>query len=170
MQWLRSDRGGGGQGALAVVAIICIGVAAFFIVKQTKPKDEGASGIFYYCTSCEKEFVDSADKVPPIKCPYCKQVTGAYLRKYKCKECGTEFRGYLLKWPMDVKRRKERRKRGEKVPFQPGETELVSPADEEYWVDSESPEGFDIINNIVCPECEASGGNLETIFPKPKKK
>jgi len=153
-----------------VVAIICIAVAVFFIVKQTKPKDDSSSGgVYYYCTNCEKEFVDS-DKDPPIKCPNCKQVTGVYLRKSKCTQCGTVFRAYLLKWDPDVKRRRQRRRQGENVPYAPDESELVSEPDEEYWVNSEFPDGIDIMTNIVCPECEASGENLEAIFPKPKKK
>jgi hypothetical protein len=168
MQRLRSNRGGG-QGILAIIAIICIAVAAFFIVKQTKKKDEGASGgVYYYCTNCEKEFVDT-DQDPPIKCPYCNQLTGVYLRKCKCNKCSCVFRAYLLKWDPDVKRRRERRRQGENVPYEEGETELISEPDADYWVDSQSPDGIDILANISCPKCGASGEDIEPVFPEPKK-
>jgi YHS domain-containing protein len=166
MQSLTSTRGGG-QAVLAVMAIICIVVAGYFIIKQTKPKQVIEGGIYYYCTSCKKEFEDSPDKIPPIKCPYCGEVAGAELRKLKCKECGEVFRAYLLKWDTEGKRAMEKRKEGQYVPYEGGE--LVSGPEGEFWVDSESRDGFDLINGVVCPNCGASGENLEAFFPEKKK-
>lgn len=166
----RSTRGGG-QAALGVIAIVCIVIAVYFVVKQTRTNEEGtASGqVFYYCTNCQKEF-SAPHQDPPIKCPYCSQMTGVYLRKYKCKKCGTVFRAYLLKWDLEVKQRRERRRQGESVPYGEDESELVSEPDTDYWVSSVSPEGMDILGNIGCPECGALGADIEPVFPEKEAK
>lgn len=165
MHSLRSNKGGS-QSALAIVAIVCTVIAVYFIVKQTRPKQQATSGgVFYYCTSCQKEFA-APDQDPPIKCPHCNQMAGVYLRKCKCNKCGKAFRAYLLKWDLDVKQRREQRRRGENVPYGEDESELISEPDTDNWFSSASPEGIYILGNIACPECEASGENIEPIFPK----
>ncbi len=151
---------------VALLAIVVIGVAAYVIVKQSRLKKGGRSErVFFYCTSCKKEFVDR-DQDAPIRCPRCRQMTGVYLRKCRCKECGEVFRAYLLMWDPELKRLRERRRRGEKVPPTAREDELVTAPDEEEWMDSGSPEGIDLITNIVCPKCSASGKSIEAVFPK----
>ncbi len=167
MQRLRSSRGAG-QGTLAIIAIICIAVATFFIVKQTKQKKDKTYGdVFYYCTSCKKEFVDSSNKVSPIKCKFCAQPTAASLRKYKCKQCGTVFAGFIMKFDEETKRLIERRKRGEKVPEEQIRSELISGPDGDSWVDASSQDAYDLLASISCPKDGASGVDIEAIFPKP---
>jgi hypothetical protein len=162
----RSNKGGS-QPVVAFVAIVCTVIAVYFIVKQTRPKEQATSGgVFYYCTNCQKEFA-APGQDPPIKCPHCSQMAGVYLRKCKCNKCGAVFRAYLLKWDLDVKQRRERRRRGENVPYGEDESELVSEPDTDNWFSTESPEGTFIFSNIACPECEASGENIESVFPKP---
>lgn len=162
---LKSTKGAG-QTVVALLAIVVIGVAAYVIVKQARPKKEGRlEGVFFYCTSCKKEFVDR-DQDAPIKCARCGQMTGVYLRKCRCKECGGVFRAYLLKWDPELKRLRERRRRGENVPPAESEDELVSAPDEEDWIDSASPEGIGLITDVVCPKCSASGKSIEAAFPK----
>jgi DNA-directed RNA polymerase subunit RPC12/RpoP len=160
---LRSSRGGG-QAILGLIAIVCTVIAIYFIAKHTRTTDEAsAAGVFYYCTNCEKEFA-APDQDAPIKCPHCGQITGVYLRKCKCKQCGTVFRAYLLKYDVDVKQRRERRKRGEDVPYGEDESPLVSEPDNDYWVSSASPEGLDVLGNIACPECGAT--EFDPLFPE----
>jgi hypothetical protein len=171
MQSLKSNRGGG-QGLLAGIAIICIAVAAYLIFKQTKADKDSAFGdTYYYCTSCQKEFTGSSNLVAPVKCPYCKGITGASLRKYKCKLCGKVFPGYLQKFDPETKRLIERRKRGEQVDDSKIGSQLMTEFGDENWVDSGSQEAYDILNGITCPnpDCNATGTNVETIFPKAKK-
>lgn len=95
-------------------------------------------------------------------------MTGVYLRKCKCNKCGTVFRAYLLKWDIDVKQRRERRRRGENVPYGEDETELVSEPDTDNWFISSSPDGIGILANIACPECGAAGAEIEPVFPEKK--
>ncbi len=169
MQSLRSIRGGG-QGTLAVISIIVIGVAAFLIVKQGKQKKTSPfAAAFYYCTSCQREFAGTPDKVPPTKCRYCGQPTAVSLRKYKCKQCGNVFRGFILKYDDQTKVLIEKRKRGEKVPDDQIRSILMSPADEENWVSGDTPEAMDMPAACsVCPKCNTKGA--EPIFPEPEKK
>ena len=61
MQWLGSNRGGG-QGLLAIVAIISIAVATYFIVKHTKQKDEGA----YRRAETRKQRIECGEINPAI--------------------------------------------------------------------------------------------------------
>ncbi|MDP2898215.1 MAG: hypothetical protein Q8Q12_16895 [bacterium] len=166
MQSLKSNRGGG-QASLGIIALICIIVAGYFIIKQSKTK-EGTpyDRAFYYCTSCKKEFTANASEVPPTKCPTCKQITGVLLRKYKCNKCKTVFPGYMQKYKPDTKRAIERRRQGEKVPdSEIGNLEISEPETED-WMDSSKQEAFDFLANIRCPKCEASGADIEAIFPK----
>ena len=168
MQSLRSVKGAG-QGPLAIISIIVIGVAAFLIVKQGKEKKQSPfAGTYYYCTSCQKEFEGTPDKIPPTKCIHCGQMTAVSLRKYKCKQCGTVFRGFVQKFDDQTKLLIERRKRGEKVPDEQIRSELISPADEEDWVYADTQEAYDILGSITCPNCQAK--NPEPIFPEPEKK
>jgi hypothetical protein len=169
MYSLRSNKGGS-QWALAIGAIVCTVIAVYFIVKQTRPKEEAASGgVFYYCTNCQKEFA-APSQDPPIKCPHCSEMAGVYVRKCKCNKCGAVFRAYLLKYDVDVKQRRERRRRGENVPYGEDESPLVSEPDTDNWVSSASPEGIFILSNIACPECGGSGENIEPVFPKTEEK
>ena len=171
MEALRSSRGGG-QGALAIVAVISIIVAGYFILKQTKSKSDTQFEYgFYYCTNCKKEFVDSSKKYPPIKCPYCKQMTAVAERKYKCTKCGKTFAGWLEKWDMESKRNIERRKQGENVPDGTIGSILVSPPGEEDWMDSSTQEAIEFMNSVTCPDpnCGGTGMDLEQVIPKPEK-
>lgn len=168
MQSLWSNRGGG-QGLLAGIAVILILVGAYFIFKEAKSgKDDEFGNVYYYCTNCEKEFTDSTDKVPPIKCPHCRQVAGAAARKFKCSECNTTFVGYIQKYDPQTQLAIERRKKGEKVDDTQIQSIQVSEPGTDDWVDASSPEGTDIMTNITCPSgCE---GTPEPVFPEFKKK
>lgn len=167
MQSLCSNRGAN-QAILALVAVICIAAGAYFIFKHAKSGEDDLYGdVYYYCTSCEKEFPDSSSNTPPIKCPFCNKPTGVLARKFKCKECETEFIAYIQKYDPETKLLIERRKRGDSVPDAQIRSILVTEPDTEDWVDASSPEGTDLMNNVFCPnECE---GDLEPLFPKPKK-
>ncbi len=171
MQSLRSNRGGG-QAALAIIAVICIGVAGYFIIKQTKPKEESPYGnSFYYCTSCEKEFTGSSDLVPPVKCPTCKQITGARLRKYKCEKCNDIFPAYLEKFDMEDKRIIEKRNRGESVPADVSiGSELICEFGTDDWISASDQAAFDFIATIECPNCGAVSPDIKPIFPEVEKK
>lgn len=168
MQSLKSNRGGG-QGLLAGIAVICILVAAYFIFKEAKSgKDDEFGKVYYYCTNCEKQFTESGDKVPPIKCPYCRQVAGAVARKVKCSECKTTFVAYIQKYDPQTQLAIERRKRGENVDDTQIQSIQVAEPGTDDWVDASSPEGNDLMTNIKCPSgCE---GTLEPVFPEFKKK
>ncbi len=166
MQSLTSNRGGG-QATLGIIALICIIVAGYFIIKQSKTKEENPyDRAFYYCTSCKKEFTANASEVPPTKCPTCKQITGVLLRKYKCNKCKTIFPGYMQKYELDTKRAIERRRQGEKVPDSEIGNLRISEPETEDWMDSSKQEAFDLIANVRCPKCEASGADIEATFPK----
>lgn len=168
MQWLRSNRGGG-QSLLAGIAVIAIAVGLYFVFKQAKSKDDSLFGdVYYYCTNCEKEFTGSSNATPPIKCPFCHKVAGVRARKYKCKECDTVFIGYIQKYDPETKLLIERRKKGESVPDAQIGSILVSEPGEDDWFEASSPEGLDLMNNVVCPKCE--GFDLEVVFPPKKKK
>lgn len=167
MQSLWSNKGGG-QGLLAGIAIIAIALGAYFIFKQTKSKDDSLFGdIYYYCTNCEKEFPASSSETAPIKCPFCKQMTGVIAAKFKCKECNEEFIGYIQKYDAETKRLIDKRKRGEKVPDEQIGSILVSEPGEEDWIEASTPEGNAVMSNLACPKCESF--DVERIFP-PKKK
>lgn len=169
MQWLHSNRGGG-QGLLAGIAVILLLVGAYFIFKHTKKDDDAFGDVYYVCTnpSCEKEFKDSTDKIPPIKCPHCRQVAGAAARKFKCSECDTTFIGYIQKYDPQTQLAIERRKKGEKVDDTQIMSIQVSEPGMDDWVDASSQDGIDIMTNITCPSgCE---GTVEPVFPEFKKK
>jgi hypothetical protein len=168
MQPLRSTKGGG-QATLAVIALICIVVAGYFIIKQSKTKDETPySNAYYYCPSCEKEFTGVANLIPPVKCPFCKQVTGARLRKYRCKQCNNVFPAFLTKFDVETKRLIERRERGESVADTNIGSELIAEFGTDDWVDASSQEGLDIVSSVVCPKCGSA--DAVPIFPKSKGK
>ena len=170
MQSLRSDKGAG-QGVLAVIALICIAVAVYLIIRQAKTKDETPyANAFYYCTNCEKEFTGDSKLYPPVKCPFCKQVTGARLRKYECKKCGEVFPGFISKFDMQTKRLIERRDQGENIPDEQIGSEMMTEPGSDDWVDASDQAAFDILSNITCPECGATVVDTLPIFPKSKKK
>ena len=168
MQSLRSTKGGG-QGLLAGIALICILVGAYFIFKQTKKDDDVFGDVYYVCTntSCEKEFTASSGEVPPIKCPHCQQMTGVAARKFKCSECDEVFIGYVQKYDPQTQAAIQRRKRGQTVPDAEIQSIMVSEPGVEDWVDSSTPDGLEIMSNIVCPQgCD---GQPEPVFPEVKK-
>lgn len=169
MELAKSNRGGG-QATLGIIALICIIVAGYFIIKQSRTdKETPYDTAYYYCTNCKKEFTANASEVPPTKCPICKGMTGVLLRKYKCNKCKTVFAGYLQKYDLDTKRAIERRRQGENVPDSEIGNSLISEPESEDWMDSSTPEAFDFLANIACPKCEATGADIEAIFPKQEK-
>ncbi|NQT83004.1 zinc ribbon domain-containing protein [bacterium] len=165
MQSLWSNRGGG-QGLLAGIAVIFIAVGAYFIFKGAKSGDQGVGDVYYYCTNCQKEFTANSSETPPIKCPFCKQPTGVLSAKSKCEVCGKEFISYLQKYDPETKVAIERRKRGDSVPDTEIHSIMVTEPDTDDWIDAGTPEGLDVMTNVVCPEgCE---GEVTRIFPKVK--
>jgi DNA-directed RNA polymerase subunit RPC12/RpoP len=171
MQCLRSNKGGG-QATLAVIAGICIVVAGYFIIKQTKTKQESPyASAFYYCTSCEKEFTGDSTLVPPVKCPICKQLTGVRLRKYRCDKCKKVFPAYLEKFDMEDKLLIEKRNRGEAVP--PGASigsELICEFGTDDWINASDQAALDFIASVKCPNCGATSPDIKPIFPESEKK
>jgi hypothetical protein len=167
MQSFFSNKGGA-QGTLAVIAVICIAVAAYFIFRQAKPqKDTGFGDIYFYCTNCQREFTEASNKFPPINCPFCKQPTGVVARKFECNGCGRKFIGYIQMYDPETKVLIERRQAGEKVPDEQLRSIMVTEPGSEDWIDSSTPEGADLMNNVRCPAC--GGTDLNAIFPKPEK-
>jgi DNA-directed RNA polymerase subunit RPC12/RpoP len=160
---------GGGQGIIAVIAVVCIGIAAYFIFKHTKSgKDDTYGDIYYYCTNCEKEFPGSSSEFPPIKCKFCGQPTAVVARKFKCSECGKVFIGYLQKYDPQTKALIERRKAGEKIPDEKIGNILVSEPGFDDWLDASTPEATALMNDVRCPDgCE---GTVEPVFPPQEKK
>ncbi len=167
MQSLWSNRGGS-QSLIAGVAIICIAVGAYFIFKGAKSdEDELYGDVYYYCTNCEKEFAAGSQETPPIKCKFCGKLAAVAIRKYKCKGCGHTYIGYLEKYDPETKVLIERRKKGEPVPDERIRSIMVAEPDSDTWLDASSPEGTELMNNVVCPKCESF--EKEAIFPGKKK-
>ena len=121
---------------------------------------------YYYCTSCKKEFVADASEVPPTECPTCKRITGVLLRKYQCKKCRTVFPGYLCKYDAATKQAIERRSQGERVSDSEIGNSLLAEPESDNWMDSTTQGVFALLANIRCPKCQASGADLEAIFPE----
>ncbi len=162
------SRRGGGQMVLGIIAIVCIAIAVAFILKQMKSSKKAAIGdAYYYCEDCKNEFVNSSDLIPPVKCPKCEKPTAVRALKFKGQD-GKVFTGYYEKYDTETKRLIEAKRRGGKVDELKVRNPLVR-TPEGDWVDSMSPEGAEILNNVTSPTDDSTGANIKRVFPGAKE-
>ncbi len=168
MSSMRS-RHGGAQGLIAVIATICILIAAYFIFKQSKTAREGPVGdAYYHCEDCGYEFVGSSTLAPPIKCPKTGSLTAVRAVKFKGRD-GKAFTGYYEKYDLETKKLIEAKKRGEKVDDAKIGNLLVQEPDGD-WVDSTTEDGIIIFNTVTSPSDDSTGQDLERVYPQSEKK
>ncbi len=162
------SRRGGSQMTIAIIAVVCIAVAAALIIQRAKKGPEETEGeAFYYCEDCGYEFTASSKLIPPIKCPKTGKLAGVEAVKFKGKD-GKVFTGYYEKFDPEVKRLIEARERGEQVDDAKIGNILVRTRDGD-WVDSGSPEGEEIYDTITSPTDGSTGNDLQRVYPQRKK-
>ena len=160
---------GGSQGIIAIIAIICIAIAAVFIFRGLKEQSEAPPGdAYYYCEDCDYEFTASSTEIPPIKCPKTGTLTAVHAIKFKGAD-GKAFTGYYEKYDLETKRLIEALKRGEKVDQGKIKQLLIRGPDDTDWVESLGPDGIAIINSVTSPTDDSTGEALGRVYPLQKK-
>ncbi len=165
-----TSRRGGTQTIVAIIALICIAVAALFIFRRLKSgSDELEGDAYYYCEDCGIEFTASKELVPPIRCPKTGSLTAVRAYNFKGLD-GKVFTGYYQKYDLETKRLIEARRRGEEVNAAKIKEVLVRSPNDDEWVDSTSPEGVAIINSVTSPTDGSTGEDIQRVTPESKER